>query len=61
MEEETRRLLIYCPVCGSLIQKTARADTEIKCVQCRKILTILVEKNIVKIEIKDKLKLNPQK
>lgn len=44
-EKETIRYCIHCPCCGTLLQKSSLADTEIRCRKCNADLELHVEGN----------------
>ena len=45
---------ICCPVCGSLLEKTSRADTVIRCNKCKEDILIIVEKDSIQINVLNK-------
>lgn len=53
MELENKKYGIYCPVCGKLLEKTSRADSEICCHRCKTELSVAVEKSSIKVDIKN--------
>lgn len=44
---------VSCLVCGTIVQKSSLAFTEVKCSNCRTMLKIYVNNGIVIVEKKD--------
>ena len=51
MCSSNKRYSICCPGCGCLLEKTSKADTEIRCNKCKVELLIVVEEDSIQIRI----------